>query len=224
MKILDNYIELLRPIVEEIFEEESSGHDISHLERTMKNALFIQRYEGGDELVIGVATFLHDIHRIMQNEKGRYCTPKESLSKIEEILNSVDFPKDKLSLVMHAIEYHEVYNWDKNVKQVEDIETLILQDADNLDAIGAIGIARTFNYGGAHGVNMYNPNIPLITDDSYSEDSDIEASTIHHFYHKLFKLGDNMNTKTAKILASDKIDFMKNYVDVFIKEWNGDYK
>ncbi len=222
--MLEKYINLLRPEVKTIFSKDSSGHNISHLERTMNNALFLQKYEGGDELVIGVSAFLHDVHRILQNEKGKYCTPKESLPIIEELLNKVQFPEDKIKKVLHSIEFHEIYNWHNPKNQVNDIETLILQDADNLDAIGAIGVARTFSYGGAHGVVMYEPEVPLNTADDYAEENGDDESTIHHFYHKLFKLGENMNTKTAKILADEKTEFMKKYVDEFLKEWNGTYK
>jgi len=222
--MVEKFINLLRPEVEVIFAKDSSGHDISHLERTKNNALFLQKYEGGDELVIGVSAFLHDIHRVLQNEKGKYCTPKESLPIVEELLNKVGFPIDKVAKVLHSIEYHEIYNWHNPEKQTTDIETLILQDADNLDAIGAIGIARTFSYGGAHGVVMFDSDTPLNTNNDYAEENGDDESTIHHFYHKLFKLGKNMNTKTAKILSDEKTEFMKNYVDEFMKEWNGTYK
>lgn len=208
--MLEKYIELLRPEVKMIFNNDSSGHDIGHLIRTMNNALYLQKQEGGDELVIGVAAFLHDIHRVLQNEQGKYCSPKESLPKVKELLKKVQFPSDKIDMVLHSIEYHEVYNWHS-------------QDADNLDAIGAIGIARTFSYGGAHGVVMYEPEVPLNIADDYAEENGDDESTIHHFYHKLFKLGDNMNTATAKKLATSKINFMKVYVDEFMKEWNGTY-
>ena len=224
MIVLEEFITLLIPSVKEIFAEDSSGHDISHLERTMNNALFLQKHEGGDELVIGVAAFLHDVHRVLQNKNGKYCTPKESLPIIEELLSSVDFPIDKREKVLHAIEYHEIYNWHSLENQVSDIETLILQDADNLDAIGAIGIARAFAYSGAHRVVMYDQDVPLNTNNDYLEEKGDDESTIHHFYHKLFKLGENMNTKTARILADEKTDFMKKYIDEFMKEWKGTYK
>lgn len=221
--MLEKYISLLKPKVIEIFKKDSSGHDIWHLERTMNNALFLQKHEGGDKIVIGVAAYLHDIHRVLQNEQGKYCIPKESLSIVRKILEEISFPFDKLEKVLHIIEYHEVYNWQSTNKQISDIETLIVQDADNLDAIGAIGIARTFSFGGAHGISIYEPNIKLNNNADYSEENDKDESTIHHFYHKLFKLGDNMNTSTAKKLSYIKINYMKEYIDEFMREWNGKY-
>lgn len=221
--MLEKYINLLRPEVKNIFSKDSSGHDIGHLERTMNNALFLQKYEGGDELVIGVSAFLHDIHRVIQNEQKKYCSPKESLSTIKRLLEKVNFPIDKIDEVLHAVEFHEIYDWHSPEKQTTDINALILQDADNLDAIGAIGIARTFAYGGAHGVVMYEPDVPLNENNDYAEENGNDESTIHHFYHKLFNLGEHMNTKSAKQLAEQKTEYMKNYVDEFMKEWNGDY-
>lgn len=221
--MLEKFIDLLRPEVKKFFKDDSSGHDINHLERTMKMALFLQSSEGGDELVIGVAAYLHDVHRILQNENGRYCSPKESLPIIEKLLNDVKFPEEKIPKVLHLIEYHEVYNWNKE-EQVNDIETLILQDADNMDTIGAMGIARSFSYGGANNRPLFDPNVPLNYNDDYKEENgNKDASTIHHFYHKLFKLGDNMNTNTAKILAKEKIDFIKAFVDKFMDEWNSKF-
>jgi len=222
--MLENYINLLRPEVKILFSKDSSGHDIGHLERTMNNALFLQKHEGGDELVIGVSAFLHDIHRVIQNEQKKYCSPKESLPTIKGLLEKVNFPIDKIEAVLHAIEFHEVYNWHSQEKQTSDINTLILQDADNLDAIGAIGIARAFTYGGYHEMAIYEPDIPLNENNDYAEENGNSKSTIHHFYHKLFKLGEHMNTKTAKLLAKQKNEYMRTYVEEFMKEWNGTYK
>ncbi len=88
---------------------------------------------------------------------------------------------------------------------MDDIETLILQDADNLDAIGAIGIGRTFTYGGSHGITLWAPEIPLNSEGSYDESMIHDPSTIHHFYHKLFRLDENMNTNVSKEIAIKRI-------------------
>jgi len=194
--MLEKYIDIIKPHIIELFKEDSSGHDISHLVRTMNIALNICDKENGDRLIVGIAAFMHDIHRIMQNTSGKFLSPKDSLEKVREILNNTDLSQDKIDKICFCIEYHEEYNW--NGKNVEDLNTLILQDADNLDAIGAIGIGRTFLYGGAHNVKMYDENVPINDNNDYSEFKGDDPSTIHHFYHKLFKLKDNMNTKTAK--------------------------
>ena len=216
--MLEKYIDELKPYVIDLFKKDSSGHDISHLIRTMNLALYLHEKEGGDKIVVGIAAFLHDIHRIMQNESGNYVSPKESIPKVQELLSNIDLTSEQVDKICYSIEHHEHYNWNGN--NVDDINTLILRDADNLDAIGAIGIGRTFAYGGSHNVMMYNEDIPLNESDDYSEINGDDPSTLHHFYHKLFKLGDNMNTQTAKVIANDRVNYMKDFVNEFLKEWN----
>lgn len=219
--MLEKYIEQLRPYVIELFKNDSTGHDISHLERTMKIALQLQEREGGDRIVIGISAFLHDVHRIMQSEAGKFVSPKDSLETIRSILSHIDLKSDQVERICYCIEHHEEYNW--NGHNVDDINTLILQDADNLDAVGAMGIARTFSYGGAHNRVMYDSSIPINESDDYDEaNGDNESTSIHHFYHKLFKLGTNMNTTTARLIAEKRIDFMREFVNQFLVEWNGD--
>ncbi len=216
--MLEEYIEKLRPIISELFSKESSGHDIGHLERTMKLALYLQEKEGGDRIIIGISAFLHDIHRIMQKERGVFVAPKDSLDTVKKILSNIELTQEQIDKICYAIEFHENYNW--NGENVNDINTLILQDADNLDAIGAIGIGRAFAYGGAHNMKMYDNKIPLNEESDYIEGKN-DASAIHHFYHKLFKLADNMNTKTAKEIGKQRTEFMRNFVQEFLDEWNG---
>lgn len=214
--MLDKYIEELKPFVTELFKDDSSGHDISHLERTKNLALKIQEKEGGDKIVIGLAAYLHDIHRIMQNECGKFVSPKDSLGKVKEILSHIDLDEETKNKICYCIEYHEHYNWNRN--NVKDLNTLILQDADNLEAVGAIGIGRAFSYDGAHNNPMYIESIPLKTDDDYNESIE-DPSTIHHFYHKLLKLEENFNTPTAKKIAKERTKFMKEFVEEFLDEW-----
>lgn len=218
--MLEKYVEELKPVIIERFKKDSSGHDISHLERVMKLALHIQESEGGDRLIIGISAFLHDIHRIMQNETGKFVSPKDSINEIKNILSNIDLTEEQVNKICYCIEYHEEYNW--NGSNVEDINTLILQDADNLDAIGAIGIGRTFSYMAVHNMPMYNEEIPLNKTEDYVENKVVvDPSTIHHFYHKLFKIGDNMNTATAKRIAQERTIFMKSFVEEFLDEWKG---
>ncbi len=219
--MLEEYIQELKPYVIELFNKDSSGHDISHLIRVMNTALYLQEKEGGDRIIIGISAFLHDVHRIMQNETGNIVSPKDSIPKIKEILSYIDLDDEQVEKICYCIEYHEEYNWNGN--NVDDINALILQDADNLDAIGAIGIGRTFSYGGSHSIKMYDENVPLNEENDFAESKGNDPSTIHHFYHKLFKLGENMNTSTAKYLAEKRIVFMKDFVKEFLNEWNANY-
>lgn len=217
--MLEKYIEIIKPYIIELFKNESSGHDISHLTRTMNIALNICDKENGDKLIVGISAFMHDIHRIMQNEIGKFVSPKDSLSKVREILSKTDLSECIIEKICYCIENHENYNWNGN--NVNDINTLILQDADNLDAIGAIGIGRAFTYGGAHNILMYDEKIPLNNNKDFSEANRNDPSTIHHFYHKFFNLVSNMNTKTAKEQAVARTEFMKKFADEFLDEWNG---
>ena len=224
--MLEDYIERLKPYVIDLFKDDSSGHDISHLIRTMNSALYIQEKEGGDRIIIGISAFLHDVHRIMENEinatsdKYIFVSPKDSIPKVKEILSNINLEEEQINKICFCIEHHEEYNW--NGENVDDLNTLILQDADNLDAIGAIGIGRAFSYSGVHNMPMYDEEKELIIEENFVEGHN-DPSVIHHFYHKLFKLGDNMNTKTAKELANKRIDFMKDFTKEFIDEWKANY-
>lgn len=220
--MLEKYISELKPFVMELFKDDSSGHDISHLTRTMNTALYLQEKEGGDRIIIGISAFLHDIHRLMQNETGVFVSPRDSIPKVKSMLSHIDLTDEQINKICYCIEYHEEYNWNGN--NVDDINTLILQDADNLDAIGAIGIGRTFYYGGAHNVLMYDETVPINEKNDYSESGGDDPSTIHHFYHKLLKLGDNMNTKTAREIAYKRTEYMRNFVSEFLNEWNANIK
>ena len=115
---------------------------------------------------------------------------------------------------------HEKYNW--NGDNVDDINALILQDADNMDAIGAIGIGRAFTAGGSYNLKMYDETKEFDNSSTFVEGSK-DYSVLHHFYRKLFKLGNNMNTKTGKELAEKRIKFMKDFTQEFLDEWNSKF-
>lgn len=207
--------------IKSLFHKDSSGHDLHHLKRTLNLALALQEKESGDRTVIAVSALLHDIHRIMQKESGKYCSPKDSLPKISEILAKVDsseVSEEQKERILNCIEFHEEYDFSKEGKSANDIETLILQDADNLDAMGAIGIARAFSFGGAHGQDLWVPEEPLGRE-TYDESDELEASVIRHFYDKLLKLKDNMNTKTAKEMAHRRHEYMEGFLKEFFEEW-----
>ena len=126
----------------------------------------------------------------------------------------------QIQQILTAVEFHEEYSFCKSGLTNRDIETMIVQDADNLDSIGAIAIARVFAYGGSAGNNIYDPS--EIINSIYEGDAESAysgKSSIHHLHEKLLKLKDNMNTKTAKLLAEERHAFMELYLDRFYKEW-----
>ncbi len=219
MNKLDEIIDKLRNKVNNFFSKDSTGHGIDHLERTLKYALYLGEKEGGDLLVIGISAFIHDIHRIMSIEEKRYVSPKESLSVVKEFIDDLEITNEQKEHVLYAVEHHEEYAFGKNGVNVDDIESKILQDADNLDAIGAMGIVRTFKYGFAHNLKDYDSSVPLYKN-KYDE-GESDASTIHHINNKLLRLGKYMNTETAKKIAKKKIKLMKAFMKMFIDETNG---
>ncbi len=203
-----------------MFASDSTGHDLYHLRRVLNLALHLQRHEGGDRLVIAAAALLHDVHRIMQRESGHYCAPKDSLPAVRTLLDATPFPDGKKDHVLHCVAYHEEYAFSATGKTVDDLETWIVQDADNLDALGAIGVGRTFAYGGAYGLPMWMPEAPFDREDY--DDAETDPSVLHHFHSKLLRLKDTMNTETARRMAARRHAFMKRFVDEFIAEWSGE--
>jgi len=215
------FFHALETEMDSMFAGENTGHDKYHLIRTRMLALEIQKQEGGNRLVIGVAAFLHDIHRAMQHAGGRYFTPAESLDTVASIIDRVGgMPADMIQSVLHCVEYHEEYGFSAAGRSANDLETWIVQDSDNIDAMGMIGIARGFMYAGSHGVPMYLPELPLIGREDYVEGVN-DPSQIHHFYSKLLRLKDNMNTETAKKLAAGRHQCMEQFLSQFLAEWNG---
>lgn len=206
--------------IREMFAGESSGHDIHHLKRVLNLARHIQAKEGGDLEIISLAALAHDVHRLIQGQRGKYCSPAESLSTVRELLEPLSLPEETTTKILHCIEFHEEYSFGATGKTVSDLETLILQDADNLDAIGAIGIGRTFSFGGSHGLPMWDPEIPV--ERETFDDAVNDPTTLHHFYSKLLKLKDNMNTETGRQMAAARHAVMERFVEEFVAEWKGE--
>ena len=214
------FLEKLEKEIKSLFSSESSGHDFQHLKRVLNIALHIQKIEGGDEAVVVASVLLHDVHRLIQQETGKYCSPKDSLPTIKKILEKASLPKEKVEKILQCIEHHEDYGFSESGKTVKYIETQILQDADRLDAIGAIGIGRTFTYGGAYNIPMWVPEVPL--EGKKYEDEKNDPSTIHHFYNKLLKLNKDMNTETARKMANNRHKFLESFLKEFFAEWKGE--
>lgn len=216
----------MKPILQQIereiearFAGDSSGHDLHHLRRVLRVALHLQEQEGGDRLVVAAAALLHDVHRIIETETGTFCPPKDSLPAVRDILERTDFPAEKIERVLHCVEFHEEYSFSPDGRTVDDVETLILQDADNLDALGAIGIGRTFAFGGAHGVPMHAPGLPF--DRPHYDEAERDPSVLHHFHSKLLRLRESMNTEAGRALAARRHAFMEAFVEEFVEEWAG---
>ena len=219
MQNIEQILSKLKKEVIKLFGLESSGHDMYHLERVVSLAEKIQKREGGDIDVITISALLHDVHRIIQNHNGKFCQPKDSLLQVKKIMEGI-VPEEKQEKILQCVAKHEEYSFSPNGNTAHDLETLILQDADRLDAIGAVGIARCFTYGGANNVLIWDPSVPF-SSGKYEETAH-DPSEIHHFYNKLLRLKDTMNTKTGRKMAKTRHKFMEIYLKEFFKEWNGE--
>lgn len=214
---------LLQPVEDALrarFAADCTGHDLHHLRRVVRVALHLQAEEGGDPVVIAHAALTHDVHRIIEHETGRYCPPEASLDEVRALLAHADLTPAQTEHVLHCVAHHEEYAFATGGRTVDDVETLILQDADNLDAIGAVGVARTFMFSGAYGIPMWRPELPLGRD-GY-EEAHRDPSCIHHIHAKLLRLRDAMNTPTGRAMAAERHAFMERFVETFFAEWRGE--
>lgn len=203
------------PIIKSRFEHDSSGHDWFHIERVHRMAVHLQQFEGGDLEIIELAALLHDIsdHKMnggILNQGGMVAA---------EILKGLNYPSDrieKIKLIIDAVSFKGA-----NVpEQMNTIEGQIVQDADRLDAIGAIGIARAFSYGGNKNRAMYAPDQRPILHSSFEDYARSEGHTINHFYEKLLLLKNRLSTQTAKNIGQQRHEFMENFLEQFYNEWN----
>ncbi len=218
---LNKNIAILREKLKDQYNADKTGHTADHLERTLAYALNIAQKEGGNIVVIGVSAYVHDVHRIMGAELGRFCAPAESLDRVAQIIADLDLTKEERVHILYAVEHHEEYSFGKEKVTVSDIESKILQDADNLDATGAIAIIRSFRYGLAHGMPDYDPTVNFYQNE-YSESVN-DKSTLHHLYNKSLRIGDFMHTQTAKEIAKEKMKLIKDFIDLYVKEFNCDF-
>ena len=199
--------------VESEFRTEGSGHDWFHIDRVRKMALRIGETEVCDLFIIEMASLLHDL----DDWKLTAPTTEES-SKAKKWLDSVSLDSEVASHILEII--REVSFKGAGIETpVKTIEAAIVQDADRLDAIGAIGIARTFAYGGHKSRLIYDPSVVPVMHSNFQEYKSSNAPTINHFYEKLLLLKDRMNTKTAQIIAEQRHQFMSDYLSQFYEEW-----
>ncbi|MCW3127557.1 MAG: phosphohydrolase [Bacteroidetes bacterium] len=192
------------------------GHDWHHIYRVWNTAKEIASHEQCDILIVELAALLHDIADSKFNGGDEEIGPR----KAEQFLTSIEIDKDTISHVVSIIR-NISFKGGKEAKAFSSVELDVVQDADRLDAIGAIGIARAFNYGGYKGRALYDPAVPPNMNMSKEEYKNSSAPTINHFYEKLLLLKDKMNTETGKKMAQQRHDFMINFLEQFYEEWEG---
>ena len=198
------------------FSGEGSGHDWWHIYRVRNLAVRIAAGENANLFVVQLAALLHDIADWKFNDGDMDAGPRLA----REWLEKLQVGEEIISQVCEIIKGVSFKGAGVTAKMTTT-EGIIVQDADRLDAIGAIGIARTFAYGGHRGQEIYNPDVRPEWHDSFEEYKNCTGSTINHFYEKLLLLKDLMNTETARKIAVERHRYMEQFLDRFYKEWDG---
>ena len=196
--------------IKQVFEDEGSGHDWWHIYRVRNTALKIAEKEGGDLYLIEMAALLHDLDDWKLNNQHE--------SKTKAWFKKLNLPEDHVKRILEIIGQVSFKGAGVETKAVS-IEAQIVQDADRLDAIGAIGVARTFAYGGNKKRLIYHPEIQPEIHASFESYKKSTAPTINHFYEKLLLLKDRLNTITAKKMAKSRHMFMESFLKQFFNEW-----
>lgn len=201
--------------VKEFFANDFSGHDFWHTLRVYNLARYICRLEKSDMEIVCLAALLHDVddYKLVGKEAEPFKNAKSFLRKLQ-------YSPDKIEKICHIIS--QVSFKGSDTITPDTIEGKIVQDVDRLDAIGAIGIARTFAYGGSHKIPMHIPDMKYNDDMSSEEYYKNVGTTINHFYEKLLKLKGMMNTDTAKKMAEHRHNYMDLFLKEFYDEWNGE--
>ena len=198
--------------VREIFAGDSSGHDWFHLDRVRAIALKLAAEEGADPSLVEASALLHDLE-----DHKREIRPGESL---QEVCQSVGMEEAEIRRVRTIV--GEVSFQGAGVATpVSSTEGAVVQDADRLDAIGAIGIARAFAFGGSRGRLLYDPDDPPVLHGDFDSYRSSRGATINHFYEKLLLLRDRMNTASARRMAQERHRFMELFLERFLREWEG---
>ncbi len=201
--------------VKEQLANAEGGHDWFHIERVYKNAILISNGESVDPFIVALGALLHDIADSKFHNGDETVGPKLART----FLFNLNVDSKVIEHVVHIIE-NISFKGGHEEQRFRSPELDVIQDADRLDAIGAIGIARCFNYGGFKNRAIYDPNISPNLNMSKDEYKASTAPSINHFYEKLLLLKDRMNTKTGKQLAQNRHEFMEYYLKQFYNEWN----
>jgi uncharacterized protein len=202
--------------VKEKLKGAEAGHDWWHILRVWNNAKLIAKTENVELIVVELAALLHDIADAKFHGGDEEIGPKTAVAYLKS-QKADDMLIEKVAQIIRHISFKSNIDGQKYFSN----ELAVVQDADRLDAIGAIGIARAFTYGGYKGRELYNPGIKPNIKMSKEEYKNSSAPTINHFYEKLLLLKDKMNTATGKQLAEKRHQFMQQYLEQFYGEWEG---
>lgn len=200
--------------IKDVFTGDSSGHDWWHIVRVWNVATKLAQQEGADGYITEMAALLHDLDDWKFNNSD---TPVKSVAWLNELGEGEAATEQIIDIIQNVS-----YKGAGVATEMKSIEGKCVQDADRIDALGAIGIARTFAYGGHAGNEMYDPNVKAQMHDSFEAYKTKSSHTINHFYEKLLLLKDRMNTEAGRQLAQQRHAFMMVYLDQFYAEWRGE--
>jgi len=211
-----DYIKFINK-AKDIYKNEPTGHDFSHIERVFNFCKIIQQKEGGDEFVLLISALFHDVHRVLSNKENRYVPAEESVPVVKKILNDFKINEEDLNKILFTIKNHETKILDSNMP----IELQILQDADILDALGETGLKRTLTYCKNKNIPIYNKNYPL-NSKKYIPDI-FPISTTHYVYRTMIPNANKLHTETGKAFGKQQIKILQNFVNENVENFNLSY-
>ncbi|MBQ7667969.1 MAG: HD domain-containing protein [Clostridia bacterium] len=211
---MENIIDDAIKFAEDFFKNDFSGHDFYHTLRVYNLAKYILTFEKGDNELVLLSALLHDVddYKLVGKQEEKFINAKT-------FLRSKNYDEERIEKICHIIS--QVSFKGKDTVTPDTLEGMVVQDADRLDAIGAIGIGRTFAYSGNHNTPMHIPGAKFNFDMNATEYYNTTRTTINHFYEKLLKLKDMMNTNTAKKMAEHRHKYMEDFLTEFYAEWDG---
>lgn len=211
---MEQLVQSAAEFIKEIFQNDFSGHDFFHSMRVYRTAINIAEAEHADMQVVALAALLHDV-----DDRKLSPTTAEKKENAAQFMRSQNVPESEIRQVCQIID--EVSFKGTDSVRPSTPEGKCVQDADRLDALGAIGIARTFAYGGSHNRVIHDPELPPRTAMNQAQYYSSKSTSLNHFYEKLFLLEGMMNTETGKAIARKRTQYMQQFVDEFLNEWDG---
>ncbi|QPJ63498.1 MAG: HD domain-containing protein [Candidatus Nitronauta litoralis] len=208
-------IEKARDFAKSHFAEDSSGHDWWHVHRVWNTSISLAESEGADRTIVEIAALLHDVADWKLSEDGEEAGMKKIRALLEKEMKSHEV--DHVCNIVENISYKGA----GVSTPMATLEGKVVQDADRLDAIGAVGIARAFAYGGNRNRLIHDPEKPPVMHEDFEAYKKNKGASINHFYEKLLLLKDRMNTNSGRKMAVERHQFMEAYLEQFFKEWNG---
>ena len=211
---MEQLVQNATKFIKEVFQNDFSGHDFFHSMRVYRTAINIAEAEHADMQVVALAALLHDV-----DDRKLSPMTAEKKENAARFMRSQNVPESEIRQVCQIIDEVSFKGTDSVRPSMP--EGKCVQDADRLDALGAIGIARTFAYGGSHNCAIYDPELPPRTAMNQAQYYSSKSTSLNHFYEKLFLLEGMMNTETGKAIARKRTQYMQEFVDEFLSEWDG---